>query len=163
MSDASLTGMIVSALTETKRLQLVRAHHLEEKPGSVVPMSVLWLVPQLALIGIGEAFHFAGQVAFYYEEFPVALRSTATAMQAVTIAVAYYLSSFLIGLTQRITGWLSDNINNGRVDNVYWMLTVVAGLNFVYYLICAKMYNYQNTEKSENPVSLETHATSVTK
>ncbi|MCL7043282.1 hypothetical protein MKW94_000218 [Papaver nudicaule] len=36
---------------------------------SAVSMSAFWLVIPLALVG--EAFHFPGQVALYYQEFPV--------------------------------------------------------------------------------------------
>jgi len=46
----TVLGMVVSALVESKRLKLAHVHD--------VSMSVLWLFPQLVLVGIGEAFHF---------------------------------------------------------------------------------------------------------
>ncbi|XWS28449.1 hypothetical protein CRYUN_Cryun25bG0070000 [Craigia yunnanensis] len=52
---------------------------------SIVPMLALLLLPQLVLTGIGEAFHFPGQVSLYYQEFPASLSSTATAMVAMII------------------------------------------------------------------------------
>lgn len=106
-------------------------------------MLVLRLVPQLAVVGFGEAFHYPGQVTFYYQEFPKSLRSTATAMISMIMGIAYYLSTAIIDLVQTVTGWLPDDINNGRLDNVYWMLLVVAVLNFFYYLLCARFYKYQ--------------------
>ncbi|GAV71369.1 PTR2 domain-containing protein [Cephalotus follicularis] len=143
----NILSMVVSALVETKRLQIAHNHHLQSHPGSIVPMLVLWLFPQLILVGIGEAFHFPGQVALYYQEFPASLQSTATAMVPVIIGVAYYSGSALISLLQRMTSWLPNDINNGRLDNVYWLLVVLAVLNFGYYLLCAKLYKYQNLEK----------------
>jgi peptide/histidine transporter 3/4 len=110
-------------------------------------MSILWLFPQLVLVGLGEAFHFPGQVALYYQEFPTSLRSTSTAMIALVIGIAFYLSTALIDLVRRVTGWLPDNINHGRVDNVYWVVVVVGVVNFVYYLVCSSLYKYQNVEK----------------
>ena len=112
-------------------------------------MLVLWLIPQLVLVGIGEAFHFPGQVALYYQEFPTSLKSTLTAMIAMIVGIAFYMSTVLIDLVQKIPGWLPNNINNGRLDNMYWLLVVGGVLNFGYYLVCASFYKYQNVEKGE--------------
>ena len=86
--------MVVSVLVESKRLKT--AH------GSMVPMFVMWLLPQLVLVGFGEAFHFPGQLQFCYQEFPASLRTTATAMVAMIIAIAFYLSTALIDLVRRV-------------------------------------------------------------
>ncbi|XP_038895447.1 protein NRT1/ PTR FAMILY 2.7-like [Benincasa hispida] len=139
-------SMVVSALVESKRLKIAHAHHLQGQVVAVLPISALWLFPQLVLVGIGEAFHFPGQVGLYYQEFPTSLRSTATAMISLVIAVAYYLSTGLIDLLHRITKWLPDDINQGRLDNVYWMVSVIGVINFGYYLVCARCYKYQNVE-----------------
>ena len=144
-------GMVVAALVESKRLKITQTHHLIDDSKSNIPMSVLWLVPQLAVVGIGEAFHYPGQVTLYYQEFPTSLRSTSTAMYSMIMGIAYYMSNAVIALTQRTTGWLPDNINNGRLDKVYWVLLVVGVINFGYYLICAKFYRYQNVAK-ENEI-----------
>ncbi|KAK9998451.1 hypothetical protein SO802_018054 [Lithocarpus litseifolius] len=145
----NILSMAISALVEAKRLKTAQAHHIQGQPGAIVPMLALWLFPQLVLVGIGEAFHFPGQIALYYQEFPMALRSTSTAMIAMIIGIAYYLSTALVDLVRRVTGWLPNNINNGRLDNVYWLLVVVGVLNFGYYLVCASLYRYQNVEKEE--------------
>jgi peptide/histidine transporter 3/4 len=96
------------------------------------------------LVGIGEAFHFPGQVTFYYQQFPQSLRSTSTAMISMLIGIAFYLSTALIDQVRRSTGWLPDDINHGKVDNVYWMLVLFGGINFVYYLLCSAFYKYEN-------------------
>lgn len=150
----NIFAMVGSALVETRRLRVVRTHHLNgEPPGSVVPMSGLWLVVPLLVIGVGEAFHFPGQVALYYQEFPTSLRSTSTAMISLLIAIAYYLSTAIIDSVRRSTGWLPDNINDGRLDYVFWLLTAIAFVNFGYYLLCTKFFKYQNTENHENEAS----------
>ncbi|XP_068339100.1 protein NRT1/ PTR FAMILY 2.6-like [Pyrus communis] len=148
----NVLSMAVSALVESKRLTAVKSHHLQDQPGAVVPMLALWLFPQLVLVGIGEAFHFPGQVSLYYQEFPVSLRSTSTAMIALVVGISFYLGTGVIDLVRKVTRWLPDNINNGKLDNVYWMLVVVGVLNFGYYLVCAKLYKYQNVKgANENP------------
>ncbi|CDP08945.1 unnamed protein product [Coffea canephora] len=146
----TVLSMAISALVEAKRLQITKAHNLQDSPVSVVPMSILWLVPQLIAVGMGEAFHFPGQASLYYQEFPASLKSTSTALVAMLIGIAFYLSSAFIDLFRRMTNWLPDNINQGRLDNVYWVLVVIGGVNFVYYLVCASLYRYQNSLPRNN-------------
>ncbi|XP_027086840.1 protein NRT1/ PTR FAMILY 2.7-like [Coffea arabica] len=140
-------SMAVLALVEAKRLKLARMHHLQDQDNSVVPMSVFWLVPSFALAGIGEAFHFPGHILFYYQEFPVSLKSTSTAVVALSIGIGFNLGNGLINAVKKTTEWLPDNINRGRLDNVYWLVTILGGLNFCYFLLCSSMYKYQNVEK----------------
>lgn len=69
-------------------------------------MSVFWLVPQLAIVGMGEAFHNAGQVTLYYQEFPESLKNTSNAAVAMFISGAFYSSYLVIDLVRKATGWL---------------------------------------------------------
>ncbi|KAG9453321.1 hypothetical protein H6P81_006225 [Aristolochia fimbriata] len=149
----TIIAMTGFAVVESRRLNIVRSHHLEDVPGSVAHMSAFWLVPSLILVGVGESLHFPGQVEMYYQEFPVALRNTASAMVALLVGVGYYLSSAITDLVQRLTAWLPNDINNGRLDNVYWMLAVLGAFNFVYFLLCARIYKYQNATKEETELS----------
>ncbi|KAG2317671.1 hypothetical protein Bca52824_020793 [Brassica carinata] len=110
------------------------------------PMSVLWLFPSLVIVGISEAFQFPGNIELFYGEFPESLRNTATSLTSLVIGISFYLSTALIDLIQRTTKWLPDDINSGRVDNVYWVLAVVGVLNFGYYLVCSWFYIYRNLE-----------------
>lgn len=135
----NILSMATSAVVESNRLKIARNH--DHHPHA---MSALWLFPQLVLVGIGEAFHFPGHVSLYYQEFPVPLRSTATAMVAMVIGIAFYVSTAVIDLVRSVTGWLADDINDGRLDNVYWVVTVLGMLNLGYFIVCAKFYKYQN-------------------
>lgn len=141
----TIASMAVSALVEKKRLSIAKSSNLE-KDGTVA-MSALWLVPQLAIAGLGEAFHFPGQIALYYQEFPESLKTTSTAAVALFIGIAFYLSNAIIDLLRKVTEWLPDNINNGRLDNLYWICCVLGGFNFAYYLICASFYKFKSSEE----------------
>ncbi|KVI07903.1 protein NRT1/ PTR FAMILY 2.7-like [Cynara cardunculus var. scolymus] len=143
----TISSMVISALVESRRLSMARTHKLNGN--SVVPMSTFWLVPQLVAVGVAEAFHFPGQVSLYYQEFPKSLKSSAAAMVAVFIGIAFYLGTAVVDLLRKTTGWLPDGINDGRMDNVYWVLTAIGIANFGYYLVCASLYRYQNVEKVE--------------
>ncbi|XWS71781.1 hypothetical protein CRYUN_Cryun03dG0168100 [Craigia yunnanensis] len=149
----NVLSMAISALVESKRIKTVHAHHLEAQHGAIVPMLVWWLFPQLVVVGIGDAFHFPGQVTLYYQEFPASLRSTATAMVSLVVGIAFYVSTALVDLIRSVTGWLPENINSGRLDNLYWILATAGALNFTYFFVCAKLYKYQNIEKEVDATS----------
>ena len=148
----NVVGIAGTALVEVRRLHLARLNGLvtANQPNSVAPISALWLVPSLVVVGVGDAFHFPGQVALYYQEFPKSLKTTSTAMVSLLIGSGYYLSAVLTHFIDRITDWLPDNINEGRVDNVYWLSTVIGVMNFVYYLVCARLYKYQDDQNIAN-------------
>ncbi|VAI30595.1 unnamed protein product [Triticum turgidum subsp. durum] len=141
----NIAGMVVAALVERRRLSVVHAHGgADAAAGWVTPMSVLWLLLPLGVVGIGEALHFPGNMAFYYLEFPKTLRSLATAMAPLLIAMGFYLSTVFVDVVRRVTAWLPGNVNQARLDNVYWTVAVAVTVNFGYFLICASRYKYQN-------------------
>ncbi|KAM4104663.1 hypothetical protein ACJW30_06G175700 [Castanea mollissima] len=142
---------ITFPLIEIRRLHVVRTHSLIDQPSLVLPISALWLVVPLTIIGIGEGFIVPSTIALYYQEFPKSLKSTSTAMVSLLLAIGLFLSPAIVDLIDRITGWLPDNINAGRLDNVYWILTVIGVLNFGCYLICVKLFKYQNVEEHDGP------------
>ncbi|KAL6627546.1 hypothetical protein ACP70R_031272 [Stipagrostis hirtigluma subsp. patula] len=139
----NIASLVAAAIVERRRLSVVRGHG-GEMPGWVTPMSVLWLLIPLGVAGVGEALHFPGNLAFYYQEFPKTLRSTATAMAPLLIALGYYLSTVFVDVVRQVTGWLPGNINQGRLDNVYWAVAVTATINFGYFLICVSRYKIGN-------------------
>ncbi|CAM0944365.1 unnamed protein product [Alopecurus aequalis] len=141
----NIAAMVVAALVERRRLSIVHLlHGADEAAGWVTPMSVSWLVFPLAIAGIGEALHLPGNMAFYYLEFPKTFKSLATAMVPLLIAMGFYLSTVFVDVMRRVTAWLPENINQGRLDNMYWTLAVAVTINFGYFLLCASRYRYQN-------------------
>ncbi|KAJ8637010.1 hypothetical protein MRB53_011277 [Persea americana] len=149
----TIISMVGFALLESRRLHAVHSHQLENQPNSVAPMSALWLVVPLAILGCGEAFHGPGSVAFYYQEFPKSVASTATAMATLVAGISFYLSTVIIGLMRRVTTWLPNNMNQSRLDNVYWVLTVVGVLNFGYFLSCTWLYKNQSLSEERDDTS----------
>ncbi|CAH8267542.1 unnamed protein product [Arabidopsis lyrata] len=145
----NIISMAMTAIVEAKRLKIVQNVNLLES-SSVADMSVLWLFPPLVIVGIGEAFHFPGNVALCYQEFPESMRSPATSITSVVIGICFYTSTALIDLIQRTTAWLPDDINHGRVDNVYWVLVIGGVLNLVYFLVCSWFYKYRNLKNDDH-------------
>ncbi|PKA64850.1 Nitrate excretion transporter 1 [Apostasia shenzhenica] len=130
----NILAMAAMAATESRRLAAAR------------PLSVLWLVPPLMLIGFGEAFHFPGSVAFYYQDFPASLRSTATGTFAIVSGLGFYVSSAIISVIRRVTSWLQDDVNESRLDCVYGALALVCLLNFGYFMLCSWFYRRRRAE-----------------
>ncbi|XP_037423574.1 protein NRT1/ PTR FAMILY 2.3-like [Triticum dicoccoides] len=126
-------ALVAAALVERRRLA---------QPG--VPMSVMWLLFPMGIAGVGEALHFPGNMAFYYQEFPKTLRSLATAMAPMLVALGFFSSTMFMDVVTRVTVWLPENIDHGRLDNVYWTLAAVGTFNFAYFLACDRRYKYHN-------------------
>jgi len=143
----TIVSMAASAVIERRRMATVHAHGEGSDPAWVSPLSAMWLLLPFALSGAGEALHFPGQVTLYYQEFPPSLKNTATGMVAMIVALGFYLSTALIGIVRRATAWLPDNMNASRLENLYWLLAVLLAVNFGYYMLCARLYKYQNVGK----------------
>ncbi|KAI3793383.1 hypothetical protein L1987_36002 [Smallanthus sonchifolius] len=146
-------GLVASALVEARRLHVARDHHmvgLSTGAPTIVPISALWLMVPLTIMGISQAFLFPGQISLYYQEFPTSLRSTSTAMISLLVAVGFYLSTAITGLIRNSTSWLKDDLNDGRLDIVFWVLTVIGVVNFGYFLVCAMMFKHKLDKQDQN-------------
>ncbi|PKI37232.1 hypothetical protein CRG98_042384 [Punica granatum] len=64
------------------------------KGEAISSMSGFWLVPQLAIGGLSEAFTLIGLVEFYYKQFPENMRSIAGAFSTTATALSSYLSGY---------------------------------------------------------------------
>uniref|UniRef100_A0A2P2Q3I2 Nitrate transporter n=1 Tax=Rhizophora mucronata TaxID=61149 RepID=A0A2P2Q3I2_RHIMU len=144
---------IISALVEAKRKSVAARYNLLDSPKAIIPISVFWLVPQYCLHGISEVFMSVGHLEFLYDQSPESMRSTAAALFWIAIAIGNYLGTLLVSLVHKYTGqksnWLPDrNLNRGRLDYYYWLVTGIQVINLVYYVICAWFYTYKPLEEA---------------
>lgn len=143
----SIFSMIAAAILELVRLGIVKRHNYYDDPE--MPMSIFWQVPQYFIIGCAEVFMFIGQMEFFYEQAPDAMRSLSSALSLTTVALGNYLSSLLVTIITSITtkngklGWIPDNLNYGRLDYFFWLLAVLSVLNLGVYIVVAKWYTYK--------------------
>ncbi|KAL9230598.1 hypothetical protein vseg_005931 [Gypsophila vaccaria] len=146
----SVFSMVAAGILEVARLDMVRKNNYYDAP--TVPMSIFWQVPQYFLIGCAEVFTFIGQMDFFYEQAPDAMRSVCSAISLTTVALGNYLSSLLVTIVMSATtkngslGWIPDNLNRGHLDYFYWVLAVLSVLNFFAYLLIARRFTYKKAK-----------------
>ncbi|CAD5335654.1 unnamed protein product [Arabidopsis thaliana] len=122
------------------------------RKGEISSMSAMWLIPQLSLAGVAEAFAAIGQMEFYYKQFPENMRSFAGSIFYVGGGVSSYLGSFLIATVHRTTqnssggNWLAEDLNKGRLDLFYFMIAGILAVNFAYFLVMSRWYRYKGSD-----------------
>ncbi|XP_028779958.1 protein NRT1/ PTR FAMILY 8.1-like [Neltuma alba] len=143
----SIFSMLSAGVLELVRLRMVRRHNYYEL--NQIPLSIFWQVPQYFIIGCAEVFTFIGQLEFFYEQAPDAMRSLCSALSLLTVALGQYLSSLLVTIVTNIStkngspGWIPDNLNYGHIDYFFWLLAVLSVLNLVAFLLVARLYKYK--------------------
>ncbi|KAM1698024.1 hypothetical protein ACFX14_029202 [Malus domestica] len=145
----SIFSMVCAAVLELIRLRSVRQNNYYEYEH--MPMSVFWQVPQYFLIGAAEVFTFIGQLEFFYDQAPDAMRSLCSALSLSTVALGNYFNSILVSIVTKTTtkdgnpGWIPDNLNYGHLDYFFWLLAMLSFLNLVVYVFISKWYTYKKT------------------
>ncbi|EPS62943.1 hypothetical protein M569_11846, partial [Genlisea aurea] len=109
-----------------------------------------------------------GHLEFFYDQAPESMRSTAPALFWLSISVGSYTSTLLVSLVHKLsagphgTNWLPDNnLNRGKLEYLYWLITLLQFVNLIYYLICAKLYTFkpllQGRREEDDEVELKAH------
>ncbi|KAM0874644.1 hypothetical protein ACQ4PT_037327 [Festuca glaucescens] len=132
--------MVYSAILEMKRLAIAQASGLA---GQNVPvsMSILWQTPAYVLNGAAGVFSVIGMMEFFYDQAPYAMKSLCAAFTQLAVASGYYFNTIIFGVVAAATtrggapGWIPDNLNEGHLDNFFWMMAALSLLNFC--AICA--------------------------
>ncbi|XP_059667933.1 protein NRT1/ PTR FAMILY 8.1-like [Cornus florida] len=143
----SIFAMVVAGILEVIRLDYVRKNNYYDL--ETIPMSIFWQVPQYFLVGCAEVFINIGQLEFFYDQAPDAMRSLCSALSLTTIALGNYLSTLLVTIVTKVTtkhgegGWIPANMNRGHLDYFYWLLAILSVLNFIVYIWIAKSYTYK--------------------
>ncbi|KAM0933317.1 putative proton-dependent oligopeptide transporter family, PTR2 family proton/oligopeptide symporter [Dioscorea sansibarensis] len=162
----SVIGMAVAAVAEVKRLEVARqVGEAAAQRGGTLPISVFLLIPQFFLVGAGEAFIYTGQLDFFITRSPKGMKTMSTGLFLTTLSLGFFFSSFLVSTVKSITAagangqsWLADNINYGRLDCFYGLLSALSALNCAAYLLCAAWSKPKITNKAMQQQQIETMA-----
>uniref|UniRef100_A0A2N9GN53 Major facilitator superfamily (MFS) profile domain-containing protein n=1 Tax=Fagus sylvatica TaxID=28930 RepID=A0A2N9GN53_FAGSY len=150
----SILAMSVAALVEMKRLRAVDKELIQRGKTGPLSLSALWIAPQSMILGIGDGFALVGLQEYFYDQVPDSMRSLGIAFYLSVLGAGSFLSSFLIIIVDHVTGksgrsWFAKDVNLSRLDNFYWLLAAMSGLNLCAYVILAKKYTYKNVQRRE--------------
>lgn len=141
-------AMTLSGIVEAQRRRVAVENGLIDKPNEVVPMSVFWLVPQLCMMGIGEAFNGVGTAELFYDQVPEGMRSTAGSVNSCISGAGVYISAVVLTTVQKLkhgnASWLDNNLNRARLDRYYYIVAFLIGINLFYFLIVSRWYSYKS-------------------
>lgn len=135
-----MAAMVVAGVVEVERLRRVAA---PDQPSS---LSVLWQVPQYALIGASEVFMYVGQLEFFNGQAPDGVKSFGSALCMASISLGNYVSIMLVSVVTSLTagerrpGWIPGNLNSGHLDRFYFLLAVLSLVDLAVYIPCAVWY-----------------------
>ncbi|GAB2274938.1 hypothetical protein Dimus_009707 [Dionaea muscipula] len=134
----SMAAMVVAGIVEKHR-------RVTEVIDKNIAISAFWLVPQLFLVGAGEAFAYVGQLEFFIREAPERMKSMSTGLFLSTLSMGFFVSSLLVSIVDQVSngGWLTSNLNRGRLEYFYWMLAVLGMLNFSVFIVLATKHEYK--------------------
>ncbi|CAA7043758.1 unnamed protein product [Microthlaspi erraticum] len=120
---ASVSSMATAAIVETERLRMRN-------------LNIFWQMLQYFLMGTAEVFFNIGQLEFYYEQAPDAMRSLCSALPLLSSAFGSYLSSLILTLVAYFTtmdggdGWVhSEDLDGGHLDYFFRLLVCLGCVN----------------------------------
>ncbi|KAF4352176.1 hypothetical protein F8388_020058 [Cannabis sativa] len=148
----SILAMGVAALVEIKRKRVATSSGLLDST-EPLPITFFWIALQYLFLGSADLFTLAGLLEFFFTEAPLSMRSLATSLSWVSLAMGYYLSTVIVSIVNNVTGiskhkpWLSgSNINHHHLERFYWLMCVLSALNFLHYLFWACKYKYRSNK-----------------
>ncbi|KAI3921294.1 hypothetical protein MKW92_027302 [Papaver armeniacum] len=77
--------------------------YMTQNGGDISSMPGFWLIPQLTVMGLTEAFNSTAQIEFYYKQFPEKMRSIGMSTYILGMSVGNYLCGFLVSIVHRTT------------------------------------------------------------
>ncbi|KAK4766272.1 hypothetical protein SAY87_007914 [Trapa incisa] len=143
-----VVAIAIAYAVEVKRMHVIRVRG-SSHPKDIVPMSILWLLPQYVLLGIADVFNAIGMLEFFYDQAPEEMQSLGTTFFTSGIGVGNFLNSFLITVVDEITGkyggrsWIRNNLNESHLDYYYGFLLLISTLNMGAFLWASSRYIYK--------------------
>ncbi|CAJ2644171.1 unnamed protein product [Trifolium pratense] len=143
-----IIAIAIAYAVEVRRMHVIKKN-LISGPKDIVPMSIFWLLPQYVLIGIADVFNAIGLLEFFYDQSPEDMQSLGTTFFTSGIGVGNFLNSFLVTITDKITGrgdrksWIADNLNDSHLDYYYGFLLIMSSVNLLVFLWVSSKYIYK--------------------
>lgn len=152
-----MVAITVAYTVEMRRMRVIQVEHVTGN-NSLVPMSIFWLLPQYALIGVADVFNSIGLLEFFYDQSPEDMQSLGTTFFTSAIGVGNFLNSFLVTMVDKASGrngrksWIGNNLNDCHLDYYYLFLIGLAILNMAAFLWASSVYVYKREGKEVQEV-----------
>ncbi|KAJ1295844.1 hypothetical protein BS78_01G254100 [Paspalum vaginatum] len=141
----AMLSMVSAALVEMVRLNIANNSGLVNR-STMVPMSILWQAPQYMFVGVAKVFGVVGFIEFAYEQSPDAMRSLCQACSLIMVTLASYFVSVMLKIINSVTvgngshGWIPENLNQGHLDQLFWLMGGLQLMNLIAFAYCAMRY-----------------------
>ncbi|KAE9597398.1 hypothetical protein Lal_00029943 [Lupinus albus] len=138
-------GLIIAVMAMVSA-GIVECYRLKYAKQGTSSLSILWQIPQYALIGASEVFMYVGQLEFFNAQTPDGLKSFGSALCMTSISLGNYVSSLLVTMVMKIstedhmTGWIPVNLNRGHLDRFFFLLAALTSIDLIVYIACAKWF-----------------------
>ncbi|KAJ6845604.1 protein NRT1/ PTR FAMILY 7.3-like [Iris pallida] len=144
-------GLVVAVLAMASA-GAVEQCRLRRSRGGGSSLSIMWQVPQYALVGASEVFMYVGQLEFFNAEAPAGLKSFGSALCMASISFGNFASDVIVTAVMGATGrggrpgWIPEDLNVGHMDRFFFLLAALTSADLVVYLCCAKWYKRSKME-----------------
>ncbi|OEL14231.1 Protein NRT1/ PTR FAMILY 8.3 [Dichanthelium oligosanthes] len=141
----AMLALVSAALVEMVRLDIATKRGLVHR-NSAVPLSILWQGPQYFFVGVAKVFTVVGFIEFAYKQSPDAIRSLCQACPLIMMTLGSYLVSIMLKFINSVTrkrgshGWIPENLNEGRLDQFFWLMAGLQLLNVLALVYCATRF-----------------------
>ncbi|KAL9269792.1 NRT1/ PTR FAMILY 5.1-like protein [Drosera capensis] len=144
-----IIAIAIAFIVELRRMHMVKVLNLRGS-SDIVPMSVLWQLPQYALLGVADVFMDIGMLEFFYDQAPVDMQSIGTTFYTTANGAGFFLNSLLVTLVDRVSrklnggkSWIGNNLNESHLDYFYCFLMTIATINLGAFVWASKNYVYK--------------------
>ncbi|GFZ15788.1 proton-dependent oligopeptide transport (POT) family protein [Actinidia rufa] len=140
----SIICCMVAALVESMRLSRI----------ATTPMSIFWLIPQFILFGTMKGIVEDNILLFVVIQSPDSMKMSMSLLTVGVLGVGMISSVLSVYVTGHVSAekwgqsWFGETIDKSRLDNYYWLLSVMSFINLVLYGLVAFWFDYKELELS---------------
>lgn len=141
---------IVAALVERTRLAVVKRHDLIDNASETVPLSMFLMLPQFFLLGVLDGAYNCSVFAFFQERCSRSVKGYVNSLMHFVLGLGVIGNVFSVYLAGQVRkNWFKHTLNQSRLDNYYWLLTVLSAITVMLYPLVVVFYKYDKGSDDE--------------
>ncbi|KAK3091819.1 hypothetical protein FSP39_022886 [Pinctada imbricata] len=150
-------SVVVAGVVEIYRKDILSekggiSQDLGDETFNASTLTVFAQIPQFACVGAGEVFASIAGLEFAYSQAPEFMQGLVMGLFLMTSGLGSYVSEAILKIVRAATGtqppdsWYPDEINDGKVEYLFFLLAGLMALNLVIFIVIAKFYKYREEE-----------------